>query len=235
MPRKPALSAEPSERSDLPDPAGTPTPPASHQRRKAERPSELLDAALQLFVEKGFAATKTEDIARLAGVSKGTLYLYYTSKEDLLREVISQRVSTRIAEGMARAAAHQGSATELIRTLLVDWWMQTLESDASGVFKLVVSEVRNFPEIAELWFNEVSQPGSQLIGGMVQRGIDSGEFRQVDVLSVVYSIVMPLVMLCVHRHSLGACECPGMGLDPQTFIRAHIDLVLRGISTHPES
>lgn len=230
MPRKPALSAEPSERCDLPDPAGTPTPPASHQRRKAERPSELLDAALQLFVEKGFAATKTEDIARLAGVSKGTLYLYYTSKEDLLREVISQRVSTRIAEGMARAAAHQGSATELMRTLLVDWWMQTLESDASGVFKLVVSEVRNFPEIAELWFNEVSQ----LIGGMVQRGIDSGEFRQVDVLSVVYSIVMPLVMLCVHRHSLGACECPGMGLDPQTFIRAHIDLVLRGISTHPE-
>ena len=234
MPRKPALSAEPSERSDLPDPAGTPTPPASHQRRKAERPSELLDAALQLFVEKGFAATKTEDIARLAGVSKGTLYLYYTSKEDLLREVISQRVSTRIAEGLARVAAHQGSATELMRTLLVDWWMQTLESDASGVFKLVVSEVRNFPEIAELWFNEVSQPGSQLIGGMAQRGIDSGEFRQVDVLSVVYSIVMPLVMLCVHRHSLGACECPGMGLDPQTFIRAHIDLVLRGISTHPE-
>lgn len=230
MPRKPALSAEPSERSDLPDPAGTPAPPASHQRRKAERPSELLDAALQLFVEKGFAATKTEDIARLAGVSKGTLYLYYTSKEDLLREVISQRVSTRIAEGLARVAAHQGSATELMRTLLVDWWMQTLESDASGVFKLVVSEVRNFPEIAELWFNEVSQ----LIGGMVQRGIDSGEFRQVDVLSVVYSIVMPLVMLCVHRHSLGACECPGMGLDPQTFIRAHIDLVLRGISTHPE-
>lgn len=230
MPRKPALSAEPSERSDLPDPAGTPTPPASHQRRKAKRPSELLDAALQLFVEKGFAATKTEDIARLAGVSKGTLYLYYTSKEDLLREVISQRVSTRIAEGLARVAAHQGSATELMRTLLVDWWMQTLESDASGVFKLVVSEVRNFPEIAELWFNEVSQ----LIGGMVQRGIDSGEFRQVDVLSVVYSIVMPLVMLCVHRHSLGACECPGMGLDPQTFIRAHIDLVLRGISTHPE-
>ncbi len=231
MPRKPALSAEPSERSDLPEPAGTPAPPASHQRRKAERPSELLDAALQLFVEKGFAATKTEDIARLAGVSKGTLYLYYTSKEDLLREVISQRVSTRIAEGLARVAAHQGSATELMRTLLVDWWMQTLESDASGVFKLVVSEVRNFPEIAELWFNEVSQ----LIGGMVQRGIDSGEFRQVDVLSVVYSIVMPLVMLCVHRHSLGACECPGMGLDPQTFIRAHIDLVLRGISTHPES
>lgn len=230
MPRKPALSAEPSERCDLPDPAGTPTPPASHQRRKAKRPSELLDAALQLFVEKGFAATKTEDIARLAGVSKGTLYLYYTSKEDLLREVISQRVSTRIAEGLARVAAHQGSATELMRTLLVDWWMQTLESDASGVFKLVVSEVRNFPEIAELWFNEVSQ----LIGGMVQRGIDSGEFRQVDVLSVVYSIVMPLVMLCVHRHSLGACECPGMGLDPQTFIRAHIDLVLRGISTHPE-
>ena len=217
----------------------TPSParckrPHAWERRKEQRPGELLNAALEVFVARGYAAARLDDVAARAGVSKGTLYLYYTSKEDLLREVISQRVSTRIAEGLARVAAHQGSATELMRTLLVDWWMQTLESDASGVFKLVVSEVRNFPEIAELWFNEVSQPGSQLIGGMVQRGIDSGEFRQVDVLSVVYSIVMPLVMLCVHRHSLGACECPGMGLDPQTFIRAHIDLVLRGISTHPE-
>jgi len=214
---------------DAPTPAGS-----SHQRRKAERPSELLDAALQLFVEKGFAATKTEDIARLAGVSKGTLYLYYTSKEDLLREVISQRVSTRIADGMARAAAHEGSATELMRTLLVDWWTQTLESDASGVFKLVVSEVRNFPEIGELWANEVALPGSQLIGSMVQRGIDSGEFRPVDVHCVVHSIVLPLVMLCVHRHSLGACDCPGMSMEPQDFIRAHIDLVLRGLAAHPQ-
>jgi TetR/AcrR family transcriptional regulator len=130
---------------------------------------------------------------------------------------------------MARVAAHPGSATELMRTLLVDWWTQTLESDASGVFKLVVSEVRNFPEIAELWAREVTAPGAQLIGSIVQRGIDAGEFRAVEVGSVVHSIVLPLVMLCVHRHSLGACEC-GQPLDAQAFIRDHIDLVLRGIA-----
>jgi TetR/AcrR family transcriptional regulator len=220
MPRTPASSAAP------------PLSASTHQRRKAERPSELLDAALQLFVEKGFAATKTEDIAHRAGVSKGTLYLYYTSKEDLLREVISQRVSTRVAEGMARMAAHPGPASELMRTLLVDWWVQTLESDASGVFKLVVSEVRNFPEIAELWTREVTSPGAQLIGSIIERGIDAGEFRRVDVASAVHSIVLPLVMLCVHRHSLGACA-PGLSLDPQAFIRTHIDLVIRGLTRPP--
>jgi TetR/AcrR family transcriptional regulator len=213
----------------------TASPVPSHQRRKAERPQELIDAALRLFVEKGFAATKAEDIARQAGVSKGTLYLYYTSKEDLLREVISQRVSSRIAEGAQIAAGHQGSSAELMRTLLTDWWSQTLESDASAVFKLVISEVRNFPELAGHWQREVIEPGSQLIGGMVQRGIERGEFRPVDVASVVHSIVLPMVMLCVHRHSLGACDCPAQAIDPHLFIRQHIELVLRGLLIHPDA
>lgn len=204
---------------------------ATHQRRKAERPQELLDAALHLFVEKGFAATKAEDIARQAGVSKGTLYLYYTSKEDLLREVISQRVSTRIASGAQTAASFQGRSADLMRSLLVDWWSETLESDASAVIKLVVAEVRNFPELAEHWTREVIGPGSQLIGSMVQRGIDSGEFRpDVNLPSVVHSLVLPMIMLCVHRHSFGACGCQMPGFEPKTFIREHVELVLRGLA-----
>lgn len=210
------------------------SPPASHQRRKAERPQELLDAALHLFVEKGFAATKAEDIARQAGVSKGTLYLYYTSKEDLLREVISQRVTTRIASGAQTAAVFQGTSADLMRSLLVDWWSETLESDASAVIKLVVAEVRNFPELAEHWTREVIGPGSQLIGSMVQRGIDSGEFRpDINLPSVVHSLVLPMIMLCVHRHSFGACGCQMPGFEPKAFIREHVELVLRGLAPSP--
>ena len=92
------------------------------QRRKEARPQELLAAALELFVEKGFAATRIEEVAQHAGVSKGTLYLYYPSKEELLKAVISHNLSDRIAEGAALAAGFEGSAGALLRGILIEWW-----------------------------------------------------------------------------------------------------------------
>lgn len=203
-------------------------PTASHQRRKAERPQELLDAALRLFVEKGFAATRTDEVARLAGVSKGTLYLYYTSKEDLLKAVISHHLSSKISDGAQAVAEHSGTCAQVLVELLSHWWSDLYDSDASGVFKLIITEVCNFPELSEFYNREVVAPGSQLIGSVVQRGIDSGEFRDLDVHTVVNSLVMPLIMLCIHRHSLGACALDAMP-DPKAFIRQHIELVLHGM------
>jgi AcrR family transcriptional regulator len=125
------------------------------RRRKEARPQELLDAALELFVEKGFAAARAEEVAIRAGVSKGTLYLYYPSKEDLLKAVIKKNLSERLAAGAAQAADFEGSATELIRSLLVDWWTQIYDDPASAVFKLIITEARTFPEIAEFYAREV--------------------------------------------------------------------------------
>ena len=199
------------------------------RRRKDARPQELLAAALTLFVEKGFAATKAEEVAQLAGVSKGTLYLYYPSKEELLKAVISQNLSERIAEGAEMAAGQGGSAADLLRVMLVDWWRQLYDSPASGVFKLVFTEARNFPEIADYYAREVIAPAHQLLGGIVQRGIEQGEFRSVDVDSTVHSLVLPLVMLCLHRHSLGACAVD-WHLDAHDFIAQHVALLLDGLS-----
>lgn len=208
----------------------TPPAPPAHQRRKAERPQELLDAALSLFVEKGFAATRTDEVAARAGVSKGTLYLYYSSKEELLKAVIAQRLSSQIAEGARQVAEHDGPCAALLLDVLAGWWERVYDSDASGVFKLIITEVRNFPDIAEFYLREVVEPGEQLIGQVVQRGIDRGEFRAVEVHVVVHSLVMPLVMLCVHKHSLGACGLmDSMALDPRRFIRQHIELLLAGL------
>ena len=202
------------------------------RRRKDARPQELLAAALTLFVEKGFAATKAEEVAQLAGVSKGTLYLYYPSKEELLKAVISHNLSERIAEGAAMAAGHDGSAAHLLRVILVDWWRQLYDSPASGVFKLVITEVRNFPEIADYYAREVIEPAHRLLGGIVQRGIAQGEFRAVDVDSSVHSLVLPLVMLCLHRHSLGACAVD-WHLDAHAFIAQHVALLLDGLCQPP--
>lgn len=208
--------------------ASSPAAP-SHQRRKAERPQELLAAALALFVEKGFAATRAEEVAQRAGVSKGTLYLYYPSKEELLKAVIRQYLSSEIAEGAAQAARFEGSASEALCGVLAQWWQRVFESPASGVFKLVITEARNFPDIAEFYFREVVEPGEQLIGSLLQRGVDSGEFAPIHVPSAVHQIVMPLVMLCLHKHSLGVCRPIAALGDGDAFIRNHFHLVLHGL------
>jgi TetR/AcrR family transcriptional regulator len=219
----PALLAS----ADPVDPADHGSP--SHQRRKAERPDELLDAALSLFVEKGYAATRIDEVARRAGVSKGTLYLYYASKEELLKEVIRSRLSTPIAEAVETVAAHTGSTAELLTEVVAPWWAGVIGSDASGVFKLIITEVRNFPEIADFYNREVVGPGHRLMEDVIRRGIGRGEFREVDVPSAVHSLLLPMIMLCVHRHSLGACEASASIGDPLDFIRAHFELLLRGL------
>ena len=197
------------------------------QRRKDARPHELLEAALALFVEKGFAATRTEEVAQRAGVSKGTLYLYYPSKEELLKAVIAHYLSARIAATAAEVRQIAGPMAPVLREMLVAWWQQTYASPASGAFKLIVSEVRNFPEIAEFYVREVIEPGHQLVGTILQRGIASGEFRAVDVDSAVHSLLLPMVMLCTHKHALGACT--QHSIDADSFIANHVELVLSGL------
>ena len=203
-------------------------PATTHRRRKEARPQELLDAALDLFVEKGFAATRSEEVASRAGVSKGTLYLYYPSKEELLKEVIRHNVVNQIAEGIEIVRAFEGSSAELLGNVLRLWWERVGETRASGILKLMMSEVRNFPEIAQFWIDEVTSPADRMVAEIVQRGIDSGEFRPVPVGDVVHALISPLLFLVMNKHSLGACV-PSAKLDPRAIIEAQIDLVLNGL------
>jgi AcrR family transcriptional regulator len=204
--------------------------PTLRQRRKDARPTELIDAALALFVEKGFAATRSEEVAARAGVSKGTLYLYFPSKEELLKAVIRHTLMADIARGAERLAQESGPTGQLLAELMTEWWVTVYESPSSAVFKLVMTEVRNFPEIGEFYLREVVEPGHVLIGTLVQRGIDRGEFRPVDVDHVVHSIVLPMVMLCLHKHSLAACGFIEPYLtQPAQFVRQHMDLILNGL------
>ena len=206
-----------------------PNPPLhARLRRKEARPLELLDAALALFVEHGFAATLIEDVAARAGVSKGTLYLYYPSKEELLKEVIRHKVVNQIAEGMDVIRQFEGSAAELFAVMIRLWWERIGETPAGGIVKLMMCEVRNFPEIAQFYVDEVIAPSNQMMAQMVQRGVASGEFRHVDVQKVVSALVGPLVFLALNKHSLGACSV-GHLLDAKSVIEAQIDLALNGL------
>lgn len=204
--------------------------PALRQRRKEARPQELLDAALALFVEKGFAATRAEEVAQRAGVSKGTLYLYFPSKEDLLKAVIRQTLAAQIAEGARLVENLQGSAAHGLTELMTGWWLQVFHSPASGVFKLILTEMCNFPELAAFYAQEVIEPGSAVIMELLRKGVAQGEFREHDGMATVHSIVMPMVMLCLHKHSLGMCGFLEPALaDPEPFIRHHLQLISEGL------
>jgi AcrR family transcriptional regulator len=204
------------------------------RRRKEARPAELLEAALTLFVEKGFAATRSEEVAKAAGVSKGTLYLYFPSKEELLKAVIQHFLGTEIETGMHEAAAADGPTAQAMEQLLVTWWTRIYEGPASGVFKLVITEVRNFPEIGQFWVERVVAPGHAIVSGLLQRGIARGEFEAVDVDSAVHSILMPLILMCVHKHSFAACGIgEEMDIDPVVFMHAHLRLIFAGLQARP--
>lgn len=196
------------------------------RRRKDARPSELTAAALELFVEKGFAATRLDDVAAHAGVSKGTLYLYFDSKEALFKSVIEEGIVPALAAAEQQLANYQGPADELLRILLLGWWQQVGSTQMGGVVKLIISESRNFPDVAQYYHDHVIVRGRNLLRTALQRGIASGEFRGMNVESCIDVAIAPLLMLVVWRYSL--CIC-GNDIDPQTFLATHFDLLLHGL------
>ncbi len=203
------------------------------QRRKETRPQELLDAALDLFVDKGFAATRSEEVAQRAGVSKGTLYLYYPSKEELFKAVVRQNLSNLITEGFERLAAYEGPTSDLLAMLLNIWWERVGHSKAGGIHKVVMAEVRNFPELAQFYADEVIVPAELLFTKTLERGVERGEFRHVPPREVAHALMAPIIFLLIHQHSFGGCPVSNLQVDPTATLHAHIDLVLHGLEVRP--
>ena len=197
------------------------------QRRKEARPAELMAAALELFVEKGFAGTRLEDVAARAGVSKGTLCLYFDNKEALFKAVIQEGIVPLLVEGAGLVDSFQGSTADLLRTLIGEWWQRMGTSHLAGVPKLMISEAGNFPELATYYNETVIVRGRDLMRRTLQRGIASGEFRAVDVETAIDVIFAPVLMMLIWRYSLGAC-C-GIAHDPQAYLNTQLDMMLGGL------
>ena len=204
------------------------------ERRKQARPGELLEAALDLFVEKGFAATRSEEVAARAGVSKGTLFLYFPSKEELFKAVVRENISGRFQEWNDEFQTFQGSAADMLRYCMKTWWERIGATRASGITKIIVSEARNFPDIAAFYQQEVIEPGDILIRRLLQRGVDRGEFQIVDMNYAVFSITAPMVFLMLMKHSMGACVPQDHPLDPLRYIESQAQILLQGLCARPE-
>ena len=200
------------------------------ERRKEARPGELVKAALDLFVEKGFAATRVDEVAARAGVSKGTLFLYFESKEDLFKAVIRDNIANLFPAWNEEFKTFEGSSAEMLHYAMDLWWLNVGNTPASGIVKLVISEAQNFPEIAAFYQKEVVEPGTGLLQSILQRGVERGEFQHMDTSKSVFSIIAPMIFLMMWKHSMGACAASANIIDPKEFIHMHVDLLLNGMS-----
>lgn len=210
--------------------AAQPPSPARRTRRKAARPAELLQAATQLFVEKGYAATRVEEVARLAQVSKGTLFLYYPSKEALLKAVVRESVADHFVRWQQELRDFEGSTPDMVRHAFQVWSEHIVHTPAGGICKLLAHECSNFPELGRFFLHEVVEPGHALVRYIVQRGIARGEFRPVNVDAGLHLILAPMFFFNQWKHSLGMQFPDSLGVGAQEFFDTHVDNLLRGLA-----
>ena len=197
------------------------------RRRKDARPSEIVEAALEVFAEKGFAAAKLEDVARRAGISKATLYLYFATKEEIFHAVARAAVGS-LGEGL-------GSQTEGVDVSFAELAPRLL-SCAAGMMKggrvpaiarMVIGESRNFPDLARIWHDDVVTRVIGMVTGIIARAQARGEVAPGDPRLHAFSLMGPMVMAMLFSEVFG-----GVAANPpdlQALADQHAGTALRGL------
>jgi AcrR family transcriptional regulator len=207
-------------------PAGGPRP--RWRRRAADRPAEILNAALELFVKQGFAATRLDDVARRAGVTKGTIYLYFDSKQSLFRGIVESVLLPALQELEREVAEFAGPTDALIRRLVRHWWAVVSQQPLAGIPKLMVSEAANFPEFARFFVERVVRRARGLFAQVIERGMARGEIRKVDPALAARVLMAPMMFTAIWRGSMAPFDSEPF--DVKTFLDLHLNSWLRGMA-----
>ena len=197
------------------------------QRRSEDRPKEICAAALEVFSERGFAAAKLDEIARRAGVSKGTLYLYFKDKEELFRAVVRNAISPNIAAIRGALDSADIPFATLYPMLLARFAEMTLRVPVGAVAKMVIGESRNFPELARVWHDEVVGNVLGALTALVERAQARGEVRAGDPRMHVFSMMAPIIMGVLWREILQPAG--GAPVDIEALAKQHAETVLQGL------
>lgn len=200
-------------------------PAARFQRRKQDRPAELTEAAMQEFAEHGYDATPVEAVARRAGVSKGLLYVYFKTKEELFKSVVRRFIAPRVDSLVARIDDSELGVEEFLRGPFLEMTRELPRSRVRHLLRLMISEGPKHPDLTRWYWDEVVSKGLDALRRLISRGVESGEIRpsaieqfpQLLLSPVMFSVVWAIVMQAHHK------------LDTDAFIAAHIDLVLLAI------
>jgi len=197
------------------------------KRRKDKRPLEIMQAAVDLFVSKGFASTKIDDIAKQAGVSKGTVYLYYSSKESLFKAMVHELMVPKINEVERYILSYDGKQQELLKIVILQWWQTVKSSGITGIPKLIISEADKFPELTKFYVKEVIHRIQTILVNIIHSGIDKQEFRKVNPLLTSRVIMSSLVYFSMWDTSLKKYD--QSGLEVEDLIDEQIEMIFYGI------
>lgn len=200
-------------------------PQPRYQRRKEDRPQEITEAAMQAFADKGYAATRVEEVARRAGVSKGLLYLYFKTKEDLFKAVIRNFVSPKLDALTRTVDASDLSGEAFLRGPFLDFAKSVPRSPARKLVRLLVAEGPKHPDLIEWYWDNVVSKGMTAIRTVIQRGITNGEFRDNAIEEFPQLLVTPIIFSVLWSQLFQ----PHSALDSDRFLDSHIELVLRAI------
>jgi AcrR family transcriptional regulator len=202
--------------------------PIRWQRRKDARIPEILDAALACFAEKGFAGTRMDDVAARAGITKGTIYLYFESKEALFKALARQSIGAQLQSVLAHVQAFQGASADLLRFVLGTIGHFAMTSDRVILPKLLLAEAGNFPELAEFWRREIIDRGIAIFETIITRGVARGEFRDVAPGHAARLCVAPMLVLILWRTTFAQFDT--VPYDYQGLVDTHMATLLHGLS-----
>jgi len=222
----PAGSPSPAPSSVARAPAGAPAGAPRWARRKDQRPAEVLAAALELFVERGYAATRLDDVAARAGVSKGTLYLYFPNKEELFKALVRETLVAEIERFRREMADSDATAAQRVRATLHRWWNVFGSTQLGGIAKLIMAEAGNFPAVAQFCHDEVVEPTQQGMQDILAAGMASGEFRDGDARVLARLLLAPMLMKTLWQQSFARHCTVGREVDAHELIDTHLDITL---------
>ncbi len=197
-------------------------------RRPAARPAEILTAALDLFAEKGFSATRMEDVARRAGLSKGAVYLYFTDKTALLTAIVETTIANELKEVGARASLAPGPVAPVITEAARHISRRLTETRLPEILKLIIAESGAHPELASLYFDHAISVALPLFEGLIRRGVATGEFRPVEPAYTARSLAGGFIFSALWRSVFEPIGKPA--LDIPAFAEHHITLILKGLA-----
>lgn len=198
------------------------------RRRKADRPGEIVQAALAVFAEKGFAAARLDEIAARAGVSKGAVYLYFATKEEVFRAVVEQAIAPNMRMIRAMIAAHPGPFSDLARAVPERLAAMLDTLPVGGVLKMVIGEARNFPEIARVWHDELV---AHALGGLseaIAAAQARGEVKPGDPRIYALQLISPMLISVIWRETFVPVGAPAFDL--AAVAAQHVETMLHGLS-----
>lgn len=199
--------------------------PSRREQQKEAKRLALVDAALAVFSRVGFAAAKIDDVAEEAGVSKGTVYLYFDSKEQLFEGMVKAKMLPMLNNAPGLVIDPDQSSTDRLKQHLRFFYTKVLDSDRRQIMRLIMSEGPNFPDLAEFYYTNVLSRGQAMINAIIQQGIENGEFRNMSGHGLMHNVVAGALAVGMWKQVFDRFQ----PIDLDAYYDTHLDLILNGL------